>query len=60
MSELRLCCVQVAAVEVGLSQQQSSRSKGSLRMLLSELREKDPAIQFARARVARREQLQKP
>ena len=55
-----MCCAQVAAVEVGLSQQQSSRSKGSLRMLLSELREKDPAIQFARARVARREQLQKP
>ena len=51
----------VAAVEVGLQQQSNgSRSNSSLRRLLSELREKDPAIQFARARVARREQLQKP
>jgi tetratricopeptide (TPR) repeat protein len=51
----------VAAVEVGLQQQSNgSRSNPSLRRLLSELREKDPAIQFARARVARREQLQKP
>lgn len=51
----------VAAVEVGLQQHPDlSRSNSSLRRLLSELREKDPAIQFARARVARREQLQKP
>jgi hypothetical protein len=50
---LRCAGQAVAAVEVGL--QQCRGSKSALRRLLSELRERDPAIQFARARMAKRE-----
>ena len=49
----------VAAVQSGLQKTGHASSSGSihLRRLLSELREKDPAIQFARARHQKRERI---